>query len=166
MRKIILMIVLVSLLSMTMTGCFGNFTLVRKVYEFNASIENPFVRQILFWVMNIIPVYGFAGWIDVCILNLLEFWTGTNPLAMNENESETQRFVRDGVEYDVTATKNRFDFTEVTNRENTFAVVFNTEDNSWNIHRDGQEFKITQEVGEELKLFNFDGEVLASVANF
>ena len=165
MRKITLMIVLVSVLTMSMMGCFGQFVLTRKVYDFNAQIENPFVRSILFWVLNFVPVYGIAVWVDVVVLNLLEFWTGSNPLAMDENEFERRIYAHDGVDYEIVATQNRFDITEVTNPENTFALVFDTSDSSWNLHKNGQEIKITQQEGEELKFFNFDGEVFASMVN-
>ena len=166
MRKMILMVVLVSLLTLTMSGCFGQFVLTRKVYEFNQTIDNPFVRSILFWVMNFVPVYGVAVWVDVVILNLLEFWTGANPLAMNEGEFESQIYVYDGVDYEVIASKNRFDITEVGNPENTFALVFDAYENSWNLHKNGQEVKITQQEGKELKLFNFDGEIFASMISY
>jgi hypothetical protein len=146
---------------MSVAGCFGQFTLTRKVYDFNSSVvDNPFVQSILMWVMCIVPVYPFAAWIDVVILNLLEFWTGSNPLAMNENQVETQRFAHEGVEYDITASKNRFDFSEVNNPENSFALKFDTTDGSWNLHKDGELIKITQQAGNELRLFNFDGVLL------
>ena len=37
-----------------------------------------------------IPVYGGAMFIDGAILNLIEFWTGGNPLAAQLQESDTR----------------------------------------------------------------------------
>jgi len=160
------MFLLISVVTMSMVGCFGNFSLTRQVYELNRNIDNAFVRSIVMWAMMIIPVYGIAAWIDVVILNLIEFWTGDNPLAMNEGETQTQFIAHEGIEYEVTASKNRFDITEVSNPENTFALVFDVEDNSWSLHKDGNELKITQQDGNELKLFNFDGNIFATMLNY
>jgi len=160
------MLLMISVITMSMVGCFGNFSLTRQVYSFNQNIENAFVRSILMWVMMIVPVYGLATWIDVVILNVIEFWTGDNPIAMIEGESQTQFIAFEGIEYEVIATKNRFDITEVANPDNTFALVFDVEDNSWNLHKDGQELKITQQEGKELKLFDFDGQAFATIMNY
>ena len=166
MRKIILMLLLVSVITMSMVGCFGNFSLTKQVYNFNKDIENPFVRSILMWVMFIVPVYPIASWIDVVILNLIEFWTGDNPIAMNEGESQTQFIAHEGIEYEITATRNRFDIKEVGNPDNAFAIVFDVEDSSWTLHRDGNELKITQQNGKELNLYDFDGKVFATMLNY
>lgn len=67
------------------TGCFGKFALTRKVYGWNDSLGNKFVKSIVFWGLQIIPVYGIAGFADMFILNVLEFWTGSNPVADNRD---------------------------------------------------------------------------------
>ncbi len=88
MRKLLFTAVAASIM-ITQTGCFGSFTLVKKVYEFNdGASDNKFVKTLLFYVLNIVPVYGIAGFLDLIIFNLLEFWTGSNPIAMNEGEFE------------------------------------------------------------------------------
>ncbi|MBP8878130.1 MAG: DUF3332 family protein, partial [Flavobacteriales bacterium] len=80
-----------STLVITQTGCFGEFALVRKVYEWNDNLsDSKFVKTLVFYVLNIIPVYGIASFIDVVILNLIEFWSGSNPLSMNEGDYEMQ----------------------------------------------------------------------------
>jgi hypothetical protein len=74
------------------TGCFGSFALVHKLYDFNKSFGNKFVQTIVFWVFCIIPVYEVASLGDAVILNLIEFWTGSNPLAMKDGDTQ-QRVV-------------------------------------------------------------------------
>ena len=67
------------------TGCFGGFELTKKVWEFNDNtFENKFLKTLFFYVLNIVPVYGIAGFLDVVIFNLIEFWSGSNPIAMEE----------------------------------------------------------------------------------
>ena len=69
------------------TGCFGSFALTRKVYEFNKGVGDKWMQSIVAWAFCIIPVYGFAVGVDFIILNLVEFWTGTNPVAYGPGQS-------------------------------------------------------------------------------
>ncbi len=89
-------IALVTALGTFGTGCFGTFALTRKVYAFNKGIGPKFVQTILFWAMNIVPIYSIAGTIDIVILNLIEFWTGSNPVAMGSGESHSRDVEADG----------------------------------------------------------------------
>lgn len=69
------------------TGCFGSFTLTRKVYDFNKGVGDKWMQSIVAWAFCIIPVYGFAVTVDFLILNLVEFWTGTNPVTYGPGQS-------------------------------------------------------------------------------
>jgi len=66
-------------------GCYGSFQLIQKVHKFNGTFGNKFVNELGFLVMNIIPVYGVAGFIDVVVLNTIEFWSGKNPAAASND---------------------------------------------------------------------------------
>lgn len=130
--------------SLVNTGCFGEFALVRKVYTWNQGIMGDdlmgrFVKTLLFYAMNFIPVYGIAGLVDFWILNLVEFWTGSNPLAMGPNDSEEQLVHYKGKDYKITATQYKFSFVELKDGEEIPAgdLVFNTENISWNFEKDG-----------------------------
>jgi hypothetical protein len=72
---------LIAVLLTTALGCYGSFPLINKVYKFNGTLGGKFVNELGFLVMNIIPVYGVAAFIDVVLLNTIEFWTGTNPMS-------------------------------------------------------------------------------------
>lgn len=60
------------------TGCYGSFPLTHLVYSANGRIQPPVVRQVVFWVFLILPVYEISALGDVVIMNLLEFWTDTD----------------------------------------------------------------------------------------
>ncbi len=75
---------LIAIMLITAFGCYGSFQLINKVYKFNGSLGNKWVNELGFLVMNIIPVYGVAGAVDAIILNTIEFWTGSNPMASND----------------------------------------------------------------------------------
>lgn len=62
------------------TGCYGKFALVRKVYAFNGSVGDKFLRSLVTWIFIWLPVYGLAAFVDFIVFNTIEFWTGTNPV--------------------------------------------------------------------------------------
>jgi hypothetical protein len=68
------------------SGCYGSFQLIQKVHKFNGTLGNKFVNELGFLVMNIVPVYSVAGFIDVVVLNSIEFWSGKNP-ATSSNDT-------------------------------------------------------------------------------
>lgn len=100
-------------LTLTQTGCFGEFALVRKVYNWNQDIGGKFVNTLVFYALNIIPVYGIASLVDFVILNLIEFWSGSNPVSMKEGDYEMQLTTIDGVDYKIEATKDTFTTTQL-----------------------------------------------------
>ncbi|MDX2191301.1 MAG: DUF3332 family protein [Bacteroidota bacterium] len=142
-------IALLTLFSLQLlTSCFGKFPLTRKVYEFNAGLmgndlTGRLVRTLIFWVLNIIPVYSIASLIDLIILNLIEFWTGTNPLSMAPGQTETQKITMNGIDYSLTASKNQFTM-EVLNGKlaNTKHTVNINSNGTITAVRNGNEVKI------------------------
>jgi hypothetical protein len=86
----------------TLGGCFGRFSLVRKVYEVNSEVNDKYVRSLVTWVFVIVPVYPFAGLVDFILFNTIEFWKGTNPLAAAD---VTFRYAEAGQRFDIHAQK-------------------------------------------------------------
>jgi len=79
-RLSILVISMLLILSMG-TGCIGNFGLSGKVRKFNLeTTQDRWGREIVFVVLYVIPVYPFAGFLDILVFNSIEFWTGKNPI--------------------------------------------------------------------------------------
>jgi hypothetical protein len=86
--KSIVIGVIVTTLMLMSVGCFGSFNLTKKVYKWNGSVGDKWVNELVFLVLNVVPVYSVAGGIDVVILNTIEFWTGSNPVAANVNTDD------------------------------------------------------------------------------
>jgi hypothetical protein len=63
------------------TGCFGKFAATKKLHDWNASFGSKFVATLIFWLFLILPVYELFALGDALIFNLIEFWSGSNPLA-------------------------------------------------------------------------------------
>lgn len=70
------------------TGCYGSFPLTHLVYSANGRIQPPVVRQVVFWVFLILPVYEISTLGDVVIMNLLEFWTDTDFAGFEHSERD------------------------------------------------------------------------------
>ena len=91
MRRMIAVCVLAGLLPLA-SGCFGSFGMTRKVYGFNKQVSSDkWVREIVFLVLVIVPIYGLATLADGLIFNLIEFWTGRNPVLAEDGDSQTIR---------------------------------------------------------------------------
>lgn len=131
----------------TLQSCIGSFSLTRKVYEFNKSVGNNWIQELVFLVFCAIPVYGTAIFIDAVILNLIEFWTGSNPLSMNEGDIEIQyKKGIDGNNYKLTATKNKLHILQIDGSEKgkEMAFVYNPDNTTWSIEKDGMAMKIAK----------------------
>jgi hypothetical protein len=75
---------LVALAALPAAGCYGSFGLTKSLYRWNGSVSNKIVRELVFLVFVIIPVYGIALFIDAVLLNLIEFITGTPVVASHD----------------------------------------------------------------------------------
>jgi len=72
-------LVLVAAVGTLSAGCFGKFQLTRKLYDVNQSIDEKYVRSVATWIFAI--PYALTGILDLVIFNVIEFWTGENPVA-------------------------------------------------------------------------------------
>jgi len=106
MKRFIACVVLAAFV-MANTGCYGSFQLTKKVYKWNGSLGNKWLNTIVFWVFAILPVYEIATFVDVVVLNLIEFWVGSNPLALNSDVDTHKTFENNGKVYEVTMGKGR-----------------------------------------------------------
>jgi hypothetical protein len=74
-RKVVAVVVLLAAAPF-LTNCYGAFPLTHAVYKANGDIENSLLRQVIFWVFVIVPVYEVAMFADAVAFNLIDFWTG------------------------------------------------------------------------------------------
>ena len=82
-NKTLIAVLLIST-SILCSSCIGSFKLWNGLKEWNQGIGNKFVNELVFIALNIVPVYGVAYFADVVVLNTIEFWSGSNPVASNE----------------------------------------------------------------------------------
>ena len=76
-----------------LAGCYGQFALTRKIYNWNGNAtSNRFVNSAIMWALILIPVYEIATLGDFLVFNTIEFYTGSNPVAMNQDGSVDTRY--------------------------------------------------------------------------
>lgn len=158
MKKIIGSVSLL-LIVVVLAGCFGNFQLTRNLYTWNSQVGSKFANTAVMWVMLIIPVYSVCSFIDFAILNVVEFWTGENPLAMSEGQIDIRLLEQDGKVYEIRASRNRFDITQLEgeNADESVAVIYDPADGSWYLKSASQIQKIAELNGGLLDLYYPDG---------
>jgi hypothetical protein len=77
-----LLLGLAAIFATTAAGCFGRFRAVNAVFELNRTASDSIVvRSLVTFAFVIIPVYAVAFLIDWIILNVLDFFNGTNKVA-------------------------------------------------------------------------------------
>jgi len=157
-RIIALLVVIVMLVNLA--GCYGSFSLTRKLYTWNGSLGDKFVNTAVMWVLMILPIYEFTGFIDFVILNTVEFWTGSNPLAMQDGEQDIKYFTNEGKTYKIVITKNNVNILETVGPDSgkSINLSFTQETGNWSLSDDKHDTVIANLNADKLKLFYPNGE--------
>lgn len=94
MKKVITLACAASLL---LSSCIGSFGLTNKLLAWNKSIDNKFVNELVFFAFWIVPVYEVSALADLTVLNSIEFWSGTSPVAQGKSiiEGNDSRYLVD-----------------------------------------------------------------------
>jgi Domain of unknown function (DUF3332). len=79
--KNVVCVLLVGVMFATSFGCYGSFNLTKQVWRFNGGVGDKWVNELVFLVMNIVPVYGASVFVDAILFNSIEFWSGKNPIT-------------------------------------------------------------------------------------
>jgi len=168
MKKItsFLLVLLVSGTMLIQTGCFGSFSLTHKVYDFNADVGDKFVNTVVFWAFCIIPVYETTSFLDIVLFNLIEFWSGSNPIAMNEGDIEIQIVQSGDKVFEIAATKNKLHIVQIKGPQEGYTtdLIYNPDDNACYLSSNGETVKLSEidpEDGSMLNLFLPDGKMLS-----
>ncbi|WP_420320605.1 DUF3332 domain-containing protein [Flagellimonas sp.] len=132
------------------SSCLGSFKAFNNLKDWNqGATDSKFLDNLIFWGLNIVPVYGLFFLGDALIFNVIEFWSGSNPIAMKEGESETQMVEHEGNTFEMVATKNRVQVTVVEGpkKGKKIDLVYKPDEKSWNAVRPN---------GEVIKLSSFE----------
>ncbi len=146
-KKTILCIALGS--SLMCSSCIGSFGLWNNLKDWNQSVGNKFVNEIVFLALNIIPVYEVAYLADIIVLNSIEFWSGSNPLA---DAGKVKTVKGENGEYLVTTNTDGYTITKTGEEDTPLNLVYNEDNNTWSaVTNTGENF--------ELVIMNEDGTI-------
>ena len=141
MRKTILSVAIVCLLGSTMLttpSCIGSFSLSNRLQGWNNTLGNKFLNELVFFAFWVLPVYEVCGLADLLVLNSIEFWSGSNPMAKGERTIEGndgKYLVRcDGKGYDIVSC----------NDGNSVRLDFDAEELTWSVEADGKSHVLFQ----------------------
>ncbi len=169
-RKLISGLLLASVLftGFIQTSCMGKFVLLKKLYGWNEKATgNKFLDNILFWILNIVPVYSIVVFVDAAILNLIEFWTGENPIAMNDGDRIERKMKNGNEEFLAIATKNKMEVSFGEADPRNFAIVFQPETRSWVLETKGKSICMAKELdNNQVALKQADGSTVVTDRNF
>ncbi|GAA4271973.1 DUF3332 domain-containing protein [Aquimarina gracilis] len=133
--------------SLLFSSCLGSFSAFNGLKDWNQDLsDSRFVNNLVFWGLNIVPVYGLFFIGDALIFNVIEFWSGSNPLAMNDGESETRIVEREGSTFKMIATKNRLQINVIEGKRKgeKLDLVYSPSQKSWSaIKSNGEVIKLS-----------------------
>lgn len=123
--------------SLTLSSCIGSFSLTSRLLDWNKSIDNKFVNEVVFFAFWILPVYEVSGLADALVLNSIEFWTGKSPLASTSKIIEGN----DG-KYLVESDSNGYTITSL-NDKSVVRLDFDQNEQTWSlVGTSGEEYKL------------------------
>ncbi|MDR0982424.1 MAG: DUF3332 domain-containing protein [Culturomica sp.] len=139
--------IVVIVLSLSLSGCIGSFTLVNKVKDWNQELNGKFLQELVFLGLHIIPIYQLAVMGDLLIFNTIEFWSGENPLAMDENAVEESDFMYEGQQYKMIKKRNSL---TLANGDLKISFKYFPEEEVWYLMDGSQKVKVAELKGNEV----------------
>lgn len=120
--------------SLLFSSCVGSFGLFNRLSSWNQSVGNKFVNELVFLAFNIIPVYGVAYLADALVINSIEFWSGSNPMA---NVGDVKKVKGENGNYLVKTLENGYSITKE-GETASMDLIYNQEANTWNVVANGE----------------------------
>lgn len=120
--------------SLLFSSCIGSFGLFNRLNSWNQSVGTKFVNELVFLAFNILPVYGVAYFADALVINSIEFWSGSNPMA---NVGDVKKVKGENGNYLVKTLENGYSITKE-GETASMDLIYNKEANTWNVVADGE----------------------------
>lgn len=126
--------------SFLFSSCVGSFGLHSRLSTWNQSIGSKFVNELVYLACNIIPVYPVCYLADALVINSIEFWSGSNPMA---SVGEVKKVKGENGNYLVETLENGYSITKE-GENNSMALTYDSEMNTWNVTADGVSMELLQ----------------------
>ncbi|MGL5937686.1 MAG: DUF3332 domain-containing protein [Phocaeicola sp.] len=115
------------------SSCIGSFALWNNIKDWNNTVGNKFVNELIFIAFNIVPVYPIAAVADMLVINSIEFWSGSNPIA---SIGETKEVQGENGKYLVTT--NEDGYTIAKEGESPVDLTYNETTKTWSATSEGE----------------------------
>lgn len=116
-----------------LSSCVGSFGLHTRLANWNMNISNKFVNELVYLACNIIPVYGVCYLADALVINSIEFWTGSNPMA---SVGDVKKVKGENGNYMVETLENGYSITKE-GETASMELIYDKDQNTWNVVADG-----------------------------
>ena len=126
--------------SLLFSSCVGSFGLFNRLSSWNQSVGNKFVNELVFLAFNIVPVYGVAYLADALVINSIEFWSGSNPMA---NVGDVKKVKGENGNYMVKTLENGYSITKE-GETASMDLIYNKEANTWNVVANGESAELVK----------------------
>ena len=126
------------------SSCIGSFGLHSKLVNWNQSIGTKFVNELVYLACNIIPVYPVCYLADALVINSIEFWSGSNPMA---NVGDVKKVKGENGNYLVKTLENGYSITKE-GETTAMELVYDKELNTWNVVAEGVSTELLQMNGD------------------
>ena len=139
----------------TFSSCIGSFNLSNKILNWNHSLGNKFVNEIVFLAFWIIPVYEICIFADGIIFNTIEFWSGSNPIRaglIQEIEGENGKYIVETLENGYSI-KNEYG--------NEMKLVYDENTNIWSVEMEESLTKLIKLENNKAVVFLPNGEEMS-----
>ena len=123
--------------SVLFSSCIGSFGLSNKLLDWNRNIDSKFVNELVFVAFWIVRFMNLCI-SDILVLNSIEFWSGSNPVA----DAGTVKTIetKDGT-YAIETQKDGYHI-QKEGEEKAVDLVFNEADKSWSVEANGESTKL------------------------
>lgn len=134
------------------SSCIGSFSLFNKYEKWQCNMtSNKYVNGIVGFILQPI-VGGICLFVDSVVLNTIEFWTGSNPMAAGQVKTVMGQ---DGRYYAIKTLKNGYEVKSPIGEKTLF--IHNDQNDSWSMTQNG--------ITKEIIRFNADGTIQATLQN-
>ena len=125
--------------SLLLSSCIGSFGLWSNLKDWNQGIGNKFVNEVVFLAFHIVPIYEVAYLADILVLNSIEFWSGSNPVA----ELGSIRTIHgEKGTYAIRTNEDGYTITKEGDEGKELNLVYNAEKRTWNAAAEGHSFEL------------------------
>ena len=156
MKKIIRNSALLLATACMMSSCIGSFQLTNKVKDWNESLGDKFINEVVFLAFHIVPVYEICMFADGIVFNSVEFWTGERLVA----DAGERQMIRNsfGKDVEIKTLKDGYMFSD---GNSSMKVLYDSANKTWKVETDDQSADLIKFVDDNTaQLFLANGEVM------